>query len=81
RRKGVDEELIDAALVDVDPSEERQAAHRLVQRKLRSVQGLDPSVQVRRLTGMLARKGYAPQVAFDVVREELEAETAPLESA
>ncbi|KQY60709.1 hypothetical protein ASD11_08075 [Aeromicrobium sp. Root495] len=81
RRKGVDEELIDAALVDVDPDEERQAAHRLVQRKLRSVQGLDPSVQVRRLTGMLARKGYAPQVAFDVVREELEAETFPLESA
>lgn len=81
RRKGVEEELIDAALVDVDPDEERQAAHRLVQRKLRSVQGLDPSVQVRRLTGMLARKGYAPQVAFDVVREELEAETVPLESA
>lgn len=81
RRKGVDEELIDAAMVDVDPDEERQAAHRLVQRKLRSVQGLDPSVQVRRLTGMLARKGYAPQVAFDVVRAELEAETVPLESA
>ena len=81
RRKGVDDDLIDAALLDVDPDQERQAAHRLVQRKLRSVQGLDPSVQVRRLTGMLARKGYAPQVAFDVVRAELEAEPEPLESA
>ena len=25
----------------------------------------------RRLTGILARKGYSPQVAYDVVREAL----------
>lgn len=79
-RKGVAAEIIDVVLADVDPREERQAAHRLVQRRMRSVQGLDPSVQVRRLTGMLARKGYAPQVAFDVVRAELDAESAPIES-
>lgn len=80
RRKGVDDEIASSVLDDVDPDAERQTAHRLVQRKLRSVQGLDQSVQVRRLTAMLARKGYAPQVAFDVVREELEAEPIPLES-
>lgn len=80
RRHGIDEELARRVLdEDVDADAERQAAHRLVQRKLRSVQGLDPSVQVRRLTGMLARKGYAPQVAFDVVRAELEAEPVPLD--
>jgi len=73
RRKGVADDVIDTVLADVDPGEERQAAHRLVQRQLRSV-------QVRRLTAMLARKGYAPQVAFDVVREELGAEAEPLES-
>ena len=44
--------------------------------------GLDSTTQIRRLTGMLARKGYAPQVAFDVVRAELEAmEAPPLDSA
>jgi len=37
------------------------------------MRGLDSTTQIRRLTGMLARKGYAPQVAFDVVRDELEA--------
>lgn len=81
RRKGIADDIVDAVMADVDPDSERQAAHRLVQRKLRSVQGLDQSVQVRRLTSMLARKGYAPQVAFDVVREELEADHRPLESA
>ncbi|MEH3033871.1 MAG: regulatory protein RecX [Aeromicrobium erythreum] len=80
RRKGVDDEIVREVLADVDPDDERAAAHRLVQRKLRSVQGLDASVQVRRLTSMLARKGYAPQVAFDVVRAELEAAPEPIES-
>ncbi|WP_269306528.1 regulatory protein RecX [Aeromicrobium sp. HA] len=80
QRKGVAPEVIDVVLADVDPDLERQAAHRLVQRKLRSVGGLDQSVQVRRLTAMLARKGYAPQVAFDVVRAELDAEHVAIES-
>jgi len=80
RRKGVADDIIDTVLADVDPDDERQAAHRLVQHKLRSVRGLDHTVQVRRLTAMLARKGYAPQVALDVVREELGAEAEPLDS-
>jgi len=71
-RKGVAREIIDTVLEELDPEAERQAAHRLVQRKMRSVQGLDPTVQARRLTGMLARKGYGPQVAFEVVRAELD---------
>ena len=81
RRKGIDDDVVREVLHDVDPDDEREAAHRLVQKKLRSVQGLDPSAQVRRLTGMLARKGYAPQVAFDVVRAELEVEAQPIGSA
>ena len=48
----------------------------LVQKKLRSMAGLDDTTRIRRLTGMLARKGYAPQVAFDVVRTELESASA-----
>lgn len=80
RRKGVDDEIIDTVLDGIDPDVEREAAHRLVQRKLRSVHGLDQPVQVRRLTAMLARKGYGPQVAFDVVRAELAAEAIALDS-
>ncbi|MDQ3157990.1 MAG: recombination regulator RecX, partial [Actinomycetota bacterium] len=80
RRKGVDEEIAQEALSELDPDVERQAAHQLVQKKLRTMRGLDQQVQIRRLTGLLARKGYSPQVAFDVVREELDVEAQALES-
>lgn len=80
RRKGVDDEITREVLSDLDPDVERQAAHQLVQKKLRSMGDLDQQVQIRRLVGLLARKGYAPQVAFDVVRLELDAEVRPLES-
>jgi len=72
KRKGVDDEVIREVLADVDPESEREAAHQLVRKKLRSMAGLDDTTRIRRLTGMLARKGYAPQVAFDVVRAELD---------
>jgi regulatory protein len=80
RRKGVDDELARDALAELDPEAERQAAHRLVQAKLRSMSALDETTKIRRLTGLLARKGYSPQVAFDVVRHELGAEAPPIES-
>ena len=80
RRKGVDEEIAQEALSELDPDVERRAAHQLVQKKLRTMTGLDQQVQIRRLTGLLARKGYSPRVAFDVVREELDVEAQALES-
>ncbi|AWB94148.1 recombinase RecX [Aeromicrobium chenweiae] len=80
RRKGVDEEIAREALGELDPEAEVEAAHRLVQAKLRTMSSLDETTKVRRLTGLLARKGYSPQVAFDVVRQELGAEPAPLDS-
>lgn len=80
RRKGVDDQIAREALDDLDPDVEVQAAHLLVQRKLRSMSSLDDTVKTRRLVGMLARKGYAPGLAFQVVREELGAQAAPLES-
>lgn len=80
RRKGIDDEIARAALAEVDPDAERQAAHRLVQSRLRTMGGLDQQVQIRRLIGMLARKGYPPGLSFEVVREELDAEVQPLDS-
>jgi regulatory protein len=73
RRKGVDDEVARDVLDEVDPDDEVEAARTLVRRKLRSVARFDHQVQVRRLSGMLARKGYPAGVAFRVVREELEA--------
>jgi regulatory protein len=73
RRKGIDDQVARDALDEVDPNDEVESARRLVRRKLRSVQGVDRTKAIRRLAGMLARKGYPPGVAMSVVREELEA--------
>lgn len=69
RRKGVDDDTARAALDEVDPADEEDRARRLVARRMRSMHGLDPVVQTRRLAGMLARKGYASDLALRVVRE------------
>lgn len=71
RRKGVDDEEAKAALEQIDEDDQRLAARALVDRKMRSVRGLDPQVATRRLAGMLARKGYGAGLAFSVVREAL----------
>ncbi len=52
-----------------------------MRRKLRSVEGVDQTTAVRRLSGMLARKGYPPGLAFAVVREELAARGEELEAS
>jgi regulatory protein len=72
RRKGVDDELARVALDEVDPDDEVEAARVLVRRKLRTAAHLERDVAVRRLTGMLARKGYPASTCFRVVREELD---------
>lgn len=74
RKKGVDEEIAHAVLDEVDPEDERARAHELVAKKLRSMHGLDRVVQTRRLAGMLARKGYGPEVSRLVINEALDAE-------
>jgi regulatory protein len=73
RRKGIPDEVARAALDEVDPDDEVESARALVRRKLRSSPGLEPNTAIRRLTGMLARKGYPSGLAFQVVREELDA--------
>ena len=40
------------------------------------MRGLDQVTAIRRLTGMLARKGYGPGLAFRVVKDELGADLA-----
>jgi regulatory protein len=72
----VSDEDTRAALETLDPDEEVATARSLVRRKLGTTRGLPTEARVRRLAGMLARKGYAPGLAFRVVKEELEAEGA-----
>lgn len=72
RRKGVSDDLIGQALADIEPQAERERARELVDKRLRSMHGLDKQVQTRRLAGFLARKGYDSPVAFQVIREALD---------
>lgn len=73
RARGVDEDTAQAALDEIDPLSEAERARELVDKRLRSMAGLDRLVQTRRLAGMLARKGYASEVARRVIREQLDA--------
>lgn len=74
RHKGIDDELAKVALEEIDPASERLAADALVHKRIRSTRGLERQVRVRRLMGMLARKGYGSGVALSVVNEALVAE-------
>jgi regulatory protein len=79
RRKGVADEVAREALEQVGRDDQEEAARALVRRKLRSLERFDDATRTRRLVGMLARKGYGQGLAFAVVREELGAESTPLD--
>lgn len=76
RRRGVDQQTVAAAVAGLDADTERQTARTLVRRRAQRLTNLAPDVAVRRLVGMLARKGYPPGLAYAVVQEEL-ADSAP----
>lgn len=73
KRKGLDAEVAQSALAEIDQDEEIEAAREQVRRKLRGMRGLEPEKATRRLVGMLARKGHSSGVSYRIVREELEA--------
>ncbi|MBD2819064.1 recombination regulator RecX [Streptomyces parvulus] len=74
RTKGVDATVIDTAVSQLDSEQEEETARELVARKLRATRGLDRDKRLRRLAGMLARKGYPEGMALRVVRQALEEE-------
>jgi regulatory protein len=73
RRRGVDDELARDALEEIEPDQEEATARALVRKKLRSMRSLERQVAMRRLIGMLARKGYSGALAMTVVKQELAA--------
>ena len=75
RQRGVAPDDIRAALSELDPEQELATARELVARRLASTAGMPVPARMRRLTGVLARKGYPPGLAYRVVREVLEQES------
>ncbi|OEU86415.1 recombinase RecX [Streptomyces abyssalis] len=74
RTKGVDSQVVDDAVGQLDAEREAETARALVEGKLRSTRGLDREKRIRRLAGMLARRGYGEGLALRVVRQALEEE-------
>lgn len=74
--KGITGDVAEDALAQRTDAEERQAAVELVERKLRAGTDLSERSErdkyTRRLAGMLARKGYPPGMAFQIVQEVIE---------
>src|SRR3954453_13742439 len=76
RAKGVDPEVAAEAVEAVDDDDEREAARRLVARKVGAMRRLDRVTASRRLMGMLARKGYNGGLAAAGFRERLDGAAA-----
>jgi len=72
RAKGVDPDTAGAAVDDVSPALEEERARELVRSRLKRLHGLDRAVQVRRLAGLLARKGYPSGMASKIIFDEID---------
>jgi regulatory protein len=71
RRRGLTGDDVDAALSTIDADSERERARELVRRRLPALAGLPDQVVIRRLVGLLGRKGYSPGLAYETVRAAL----------
>lgn len=77
--KGIDPAVVEEALAQRTDEQEREDAAELVRRKAPAGEQLATQLAergardklMRRMVSMLARKGYAPGMAFDVVKEVL----------
>lgn len=74
RKKGVPDDMAQAAVDGVEPEQEREQAVGLVAARLPRLYGLDRDVKMRRLGGFLARKGYPAGLSFAVIKDALDAE-------
>jgi regulatory protein len=81
RHRGVASEDVDAAVGHLAPEQEIATARSLVARKLSATRGQPVPARMRRLVGVLARKGYSPALAYRVAREALEREGLDLATA
>ncbi|MFA5890980.1 MAG: RecX family transcriptional regulator [Actinomycetota bacterium] len=73
--RGLSRELAEAATEAQDPEDERERARAVALRQARKMAGLASQARIRRLAGLLARRGYDADVCRSVALE-VAAETA-----
>jgi regulatory protein len=71
REKGIEDQLIEVALVELDSESELERATELAVNRIRRMGHLDQLVIRRRLSGFLARKGYSGSIVQSATRVAL----------
>ncbi len=77
RQRGVAADQVRVAVSSLGPQDEAAMARQLIARRVAATRGRPLPARVRRLVGMLARKGYPAGLAYQVVREALAEEAGP----
>lgn len=82
--KGVAAAVQDDALEQIDEADERALARRLAKKKARSVKAVPTDraqrdKELRRIVGVLARRGFPQSMALQIAREELDSRCEELE--
>jgi regulatory protein len=69
RQKGVAQDIIDEVLNEVDDEDEYAMAFALAEKKYRSCAHLDQDVIYRRISSLLARKGFGHQMMARIMNQ------------
>jgi len=69
RAKGISDDVALEAISQISDDQEFQAAFALACKKIRSLQRDDAKTQLRKIVGVLVRKGYSSNLAFRVAKE------------
>lgn len=67
--KGIDKEIVDAALATIEPDAEQAAADAYARKAAHSLAHVDPAVRRRRIADRLARRGYPTGVIARAMNE------------
>lgn len=70
--KGVPQDIIDAALSNIDEETEEEAAKLIALRKAKLNKKLDTNKRIQQIAGMLARKGYSGSMIFRLAKEAVQ---------
>jgi regulatory protein len=67
--KGIEPEIIERVVAELTPEDELELAINIATKRYLQLRSLEPEVRQRRLLGFLQRRGFAPGVAFEAIRE------------
>jgi len=73
RTKGINQEIIDRVLSEIDEEESEENARILARKKIYPTRNMEKNKRLQNIAASLARKGHSGALAFRVAKEELAA--------